>query len=42
MLDNMGGGILLILFASAAFLPLEYKEQGHDLDAELEKLHRSK
>lgn len=42
MIDNMGGGFPLMLFASAAFLLLEYKEQGHDLDAELEKLHHSK
>ena len=39
MIDNMGGGFPLTLFASAAFLLLSYKEQGHDLDAELEALH---
>lgn len=38
MLDNMGGGFPLSLFAAAAFLLLEYKEQGHNLDAELEAL----
>ncbi len=38
MLDNMGGGLPLTLFASAAFLLLAYKEQGHDLDKELETL----
>ncbi len=41
MLDNMGGGFPLALFASAAFLLLAYKEQGHDLDEELEALHKS-
>ena len=35
MLDNMGGGWPMSLFASTAFLLLSYKEQGHDLDAEL-------
>ncbi len=40
MLDNMGGGFPLSLFASAAFLLLAYKENGHDLDAELAALHR--
>ena len=39
MIDNMGGGFPLTLFASAAFLLLSYKEKGHDLDAELEALH---
>ena len=38
MLDNMGGGFPLSLFASAAFLLLAYKDQGHDLDAELKAL----
>jgi len=42
MLDNMGGGFPITLFASAAFLLLAYKEQGHDLDAELEALHQRK
>ncbi len=42
MLENMGGGFPLTLFASAAFLLLSYKEQGHDLDAELESLHKKK
>ncbi len=42
MLENMGGGFPLTLFASAAFLLLAYKEQGHDLDSELENLHRNK
>ena len=41
MLDNMGGGFPLTLFASAAFLLLAYRDQGHDLDAELEALHVS-
>ena len=41
MLDNMGGGIPLSLFASAAFLLLAYKEQGHDLDAELHEIMNS-
>ena len=41
MLDNMGGGIPLTLFASADFLLLDYKEQGHDLDAELAQITRS-
>ena len=41
MLDNMGGGFPLTMFASVAFLLLAYKEQGHDLDAELEALHDS-
>ena len=40
MLDNMGGGFPLTLFASAAYLLLAYKEQGHDLDAELEALKK--
>ena len=39
MIDNMGGGFPLTLFALAAFLLLSYKEQGHDLYAELEALH---
>lgn len=42
MLDNMGGGFPLTLFASAAFLILAYKEMGHDLDAELEKVKKSR
>ncbi len=42
MLDNMGGGFPLMLFASAAFLLLDYEKQGHDLDAELEQIKRSK
>ena len=42
MLDNMGGGFPLSLFASTAFLLLEYREQGHNLDAELEALHEAK
>ncbi len=42
MLENMGGGIPLSLFASAAFLLLAYKDQGHDLDAEMEALKESK
>ena len=40
MLDNMGGGFPLSLFASAAFLLLAYKDQGHDLDAELAALKK--
>ena len=35
MLENMGGGWPLRLFAAASFLLLTYKDQGHDLDAEL-------
>lgn len=42
MLDNMGGGIPLSLFASAAFLLLAYQDQGHDLDAELKKIKNKK
>ena len=41
MLENMGGGFPLSLFASASFLLLAYRDKGHDLDAELEELHRS-
>lgn len=39
MLENMGGGFPLMFFASASFLLLRYKEAGHDLDVELEKIH---
>ena len=39
MLENMGGGFPLIFFASASFLLLRYKEAGHDLDVELERIH---
>ena len=42
LLENMGGGFPLTLFASAAFLLLAYEAEGHDLDAELEALHRGK
>ena len=42
MLDNMGGGFPLTLYASAAFLLLAYEAEGHDLDAELEALHGGK
>ena len=42
MLENMGGGIPLSLFASAAFLLLAYKDQGHDLDVELAALKEPK
>ncbi len=41
MLENMGGGLPLSLFAAGAFLLLSYKDQGHDLDAELAALHRA-
>ena len=41
MIDNMGGGWPLTLFASAAFLLLAYKDSGHDLDAELQKLRNA-
>ena len=37
MLDNMGGGFPLSLFAAAAFLLLTYRDRGHDLDAELKQ-----
>ena len=42
MTDNMGGGLPLSLFASAAFLLLAYKDQGHDLDEELKELKDNK
>ena len=42
MLDNMGGGFPLSLFAAAAFLLLTYRDRGHDLDAELELLHKTR
>ena len=35
MLDNMGGGFPITLFASAAFLLQSYRDAGHDLDKEL-------
>lgn len=35
MLENMGGGWPLRFFAAASFLLLTYRDQGHDLDAEL-------
>ena len=40
MLDNMGGGWPLWLFAAASFLLMRYREAGHDLDAELERIHQ--
>ena len=41
MLDNMGGGFPLSLFAAAAFILLSYRDRGHDLDAELEQLKKT-
>ena len=41
MLDNMGGGFPLSLFAAAAFLLLSYRDRGHDLDAEMEQCRRA-
>ena len=35
LLDNMGGGVPLVVFAAGAYLLLEYEKAGHDLDAEL-------
>ena len=40
MLENMGGGWPLWLFAAAGFLLMRYKEEGHDLDAELERIRK--
>lgn len=37
MLDNMGGGFRLSLFAAMAFELLSYKATGHDLDEELRR-----
>ncbi len=42
MLDNMGGGWPLSLFAAAAFVLMAYRDAGHDLDAELAALHAQK
>ncbi len=42
MLDNMGGGWPITLFASASFSLLEYEKMGHDLDAELAALQEQK
>ena len=39
MVDNMGGGLPLSFYASAAFLLLRYQENGHDLDGELERIN---
>lgn len=36
LLDNMGGGVPLVVFAAGAYLLLEYEKTGHDLDGELE------
>ncbi len=35
MLDNMGGGLPLSLYAAASFELLAYEKAGHDLDKEL-------
>lgn len=35
LLDNMGGGVPLVVFAAGAYLLLECEKAGHDLDAEL-------
>lgn len=40
MLDNMGGGFRLSLFAATAFELLSYEAAGHDLDAELCRCRR--
>lgn len=42
MLDNMGGGLPVSFYASAAFLLLRYKELGFNLDTELERIHGRK
>ena len=42
MLDNMGGGFPLSLFAAAAFLLLSYRDRGHDLDAEMKLLRKTR
>ncbi len=35
LLENMGGGIPLMVFAAGAFLILAYEKAGHNLDNEL-------
>ena len=39
MLDNMGGGFPITLFAAASFLLLAFRDQGHDLNKELMKAY---
>ncbi len=35
LIDNMGGGVPLVVFAAGAFLILVYEKNGHNLDEEL-------